>query len=157
MCLLNITSRLAIRVKNLPDWNVDWSDTTPQRSRKSLTVSDFLPSVEDADHLMKRAKSFLMEFLAHEFIDLADLKPFVPEHQSPHPVCKSEVVPMKVLFKDEKYTAETIDILSQLMIDANLKCDPQVCTLIMSTCTDINTKMYVYTGHSRGPTDMQCY
>lgn len=92
------------------------------------------PSVEDADHLMKRAKSFLMEFLAHEFTDLADLKPFVPEHQSPHPVCKSEVVPMKVLFKDEKYTAETIDILSQLMIDANLNCDPQVCTLIMSTC-----------------------
>ena len=31
-----------------------------------------------------------------------------------------QVVPMKVLFKDEKYTAETIDILSQIAKDAKL-------------------------------------
>ena len=33
---------------------------------------------------------------------------------------------MKILFKDEKYKSETIDILSQLMCDANLSGSHQV-------------------------------
>ena len=68
----------------------------------------------------------MMEFLATEFKSLADLKQFIPSQQSLHPVQKSVVVPMKVLFKDEKYKSETIDILTQLMTDAQLTGDPQV-------------------------------
>ena len=33
---------------------------------------------------------------------------------------------MKILFKDEKYKAETIDILKQLLIDAELTGKPEV-------------------------------
>ena len=124
--MLNVTSRLAVRLRNLPDWNVDWADSQPQCSRQSLTISDFLPSLEDACHMKERATAFLMRFLAEEFDSLSDLEPFVPEHKSPHPVQKSEVIPMKVLFKDEKYISETIDILSQLMVDTNMNGDPQV-------------------------------
>ena len=43
-----------------------------------------------------------------------------------HPVQKSEVIPMKILFKDEKYISETVDILSQLMVDTNITGSPQV-------------------------------
>ena len=35
-----------------------------------------------------------------------------------------KVVPQKVLFKDEKYIQETIEILSQLIDDADLKGNP---------------------------------
>jgi hypothetical protein len=115
----------AVRLQNLPDWNVDWADSQPQRTRQSLTISDFFPSLKDARHL-ERATAFLMKFLAEEFDSLSDLEPFVPKHQSPHPVQKSEVIPMKVLFKDEKYISETVDILSQLMVDANITGNPQV-------------------------------
>lgn len=51
---------------------------------------------------------------------------FVPADEHIHPVQKSEVVPMKLLLKDEKYKSETIDILTQLYSDANLSGDHQV-------------------------------
>ena len=54
----------------------------------------------------------MMEFLAMELKSLADLKHLIPSQQSSHPVQKSVVVPMKVLFKDEKYIHEMIDILT---------------------------------------------
>ena len=100
--------------------------TQPQRTRQSLNISDFLPSLEDARHLKERATAFLMKFLTEGFDSLSDLQPFVPKHQSPHPVQKLEVIPMKILFKDEKYVSETVDILSQLMVDANITGSPQV-------------------------------
>ena len=45
-----------------------------------------------------------------------DLKQFPPGESVDidHPVVQSEVIPMKILMKDEKYTAETIDILTQI-------------------------------------------
>ena len=46
--MLNLTSRLAVKIKNLPDFEFDWADTTPQRPRTSLNVEDFLPSEVDA-------------------------------------------------------------------------------------------------------------
>ena len=67
-----------------------------------------------------------MRFLAEEFNSLSNLESFAPKNQSPHPVQKSDVISMKVLFKDEKYMSETVDILSQLMVDANMTGDPQV-------------------------------
>ena len=35
-----------------------------------------------------------MRFLVHEFSNLKDLQPFVPDEETIHPVQKSEVVPM---------------------------------------------------------------
>lgn len=124
--MLNITSRLAIRIRNLPDWDVDWTDSKAQRSRDSLTVDDFLPNEEDAKEIKQRAADYVQRFLVDEFPSLSDLAKFAPVTEPFVPPKKSEVVPMKVLFKDEKYTTETIDILTQLMEDADLDGDPQV-------------------------------
>ena len=124
--MLNLTARLAVKIQHVPDWEVNWADRSPQRSRQSLSSDDFLPSREDAVVLQRRATCFIQDFLTSHFQSLADLKQFVPPCTSPHPIKKSEVVPMKVFFKDEKYKLETIGILMQLMSDANLSGDHQV-------------------------------
>ena len=67
-----------------------------------------------------------MRFLTQEFTALAELKKHAPEQRPIHPPTKTEVAPMKVLFKDEKYASETIDILAKLMEDGNLKGTCQV-------------------------------
>lgn len=118
--MMNITARLAVSIRFLPDFPFDWSDTKPQRTRQSLTIDDFFPSKEESQKLEKRATHYLMEFLVDTFADLAHLRKFIPPIEPIHPVQKSEVIPMKVLFKDEKLKSETIDILSQLMLDANV-------------------------------------
>ena len=61
--MLNLTSRLAIKLRYLPDWEFDWSDNTPQRSRDSLTLEEFLPDNEDAATFMQRAVDYTMRFL----------------------------------------------------------------------------------------------
>ena len=61
--MLNVTSRLAIRTRYLPNYEFDWSDTMPQRSRDSLTIDDFLPSEEDAKIVKDRATQYVMGFL----------------------------------------------------------------------------------------------
>ena len=124
--MMNLTSRLAIKIQHTPDFQFDWSDTAPQRPRKSLTIEDFLPNENDATILKQRAVHYMMGFLVETFSSLNHLAKLVPETQSVHPVTKSKVVPMKILFKDEKYKSETIDILSQLMCDANLSGSHQV-------------------------------
>ena len=121
--MMNVTSRLALRIRYLPDFEFDWSDTTPQRPRDSLTADDFLPSEEDARILKQHAVHFMMGFLVESFTSLSDLTKFVPALEHLHPITKSEVVPMKVLFYDEKYKSETI---SRLACDANLSGTPQV-------------------------------
>ena len=60
----------------------------------------------------------MMGFLVETFSSLKHLAEFVHQPESIHPVTKSEVVPMKILYKDEKYKRQTIDILMQLMSDA---------------------------------------
>ena len=117
---MNITARLAVSIRFLPDFPFDWSDTQPQRGRQSLTIDDFFPRKDESQQLEERATHYLMEFLVDTFADLAHLRKFIPQTQPIHPVQKSKVVPMKVLFKDEKLKSETIDILSQLMLDADL-------------------------------------
>ena len=124
---MNVTSRLAVKIRHLPDFQFSWSDTTPQRSRDSITIEDILPSQNDSRVLKEHAVQFMMGFLVEAFGDLNDLKKFVPEVPPLHPVQKSEIVPMKLLFKDEKYKSETIDILTQLYSDADLTGDHQVC------------------------------
>lgn len=67
-----------------------------------------------------------MEFLVEEFDCLHHLKSLIPCRQSPHPVKPPTVAPMSILFKDEKYTAETVEIIRELMADAKLSGDSQV-------------------------------
>ena len=124
--MLNLTSTLAVKIKNLPAFEFDWADTTPQRPRTSLNVDDFLPSEADATVLHQRAVHYMMGFLVETFSNLKHLAEFVPEPESIHSVTKSQVVPMKILYKDEKYKSQTIDILTQLMSDANLSGQHQV-------------------------------
>ena len=124
--MLNLTSRLAIQMQNMPDGDVDWADCRPQKRRSSLTCSDFLPDDSDVVHLHKRAVQLIMEVLVAEFKSLNDLQPHLPQRESPHPIQKTVVVPMQILFKDEKFKAETIEILSDLMKDAGLSGEPQV-------------------------------
>ena len=124
--MLNLTSRLAIKIKNLPSFEFDWADTTPQRLRTSLNVDDFLPSEADATVLHQQTVHYMMGFLMETFSNLKHLAEFVPEPESIHPVTKSQVDPMKILYKDEKYKSQTIDILTQLMSDTNLSGQHQV-------------------------------
>ena len=84
-----------------------------------------MPDEEDAAAFTQQAIEYTMRFLVKEFPSLHTLKTTLPEIQTLHPVQKAEAVPLKVLFKDEKYIHETIAILSQLIDDANLQGDPQ--------------------------------
>ena len=125
--MLNLTTRLAIKMDNIPGWNIDWLDNKPQQLRNALNYTHFIPNKEDAECLEKYAIQYMMEFLVDSFSSLRHLGQLVPSRQSPNPIRKSTVVPMSVLFRDEKYTAETIEILSQLAHDADLTGDsPQV-------------------------------
>ena len=95
-------------------------------------MENFLP---DTRELKERTVLFMTRFLVKEISALSDPKDLVPSESPLHPVQKTEVIPMCVLFKDEKYTSETVDILAQLMIDANLNGQPQVHVYDMYTCT----------------------
>ena len=142
--MMNVTARLAVRIRHFPNFPFEWSDTQPQRSRQSLTVDDFLPSKDDTVQLQRRATHYLMEFLVNTFSDLSRLRKFLPRPESFHVPSKSEVVPMKILMKDEKLKSETIDILSQLMHDANLDGKPEVHVVVVCThiayCTCVSIR-----------------
>ena len=125
--MMNVTSRLAVSIRYLPEFDFDWSNNTPQRSRDSITIEDMPSSESDAAVLKEHAIQYLMDFLVKTFSSLCDLEEFIPVVTPIHPVKKSDVVPMKLLLKDEKYKSETIDILTQLYEDANLSGDHQVC------------------------------
>ena len=123
--MLNLTSRLAISVRDIPD-GADWSDRSPQASRSDLTSTDILPDVEDALALQKRALLFLQQFLVSNFDDLHELQSLTPATHSSGTVEKTEVVPMHILFRDEKYVAENVAILGELIKDAKLTGSDQV-------------------------------
>ncbi len=124
--ILNVTTRLAIGMQRIPD-GVDWSDCTPQGHRRDLTAADILPSRDGSAVLKDRALSFLMNFLVYEFRDLKELRPIVHPMQPPYPVTKTAVVPMKVTFTDEKCAADNVAILWQLVKDAKLMGNDEVC------------------------------
>jgi len=67
------------------------------------------------------------QLIVETFPSLASLKKFLssPEVRVPRPE-KSIVVPQKVLFRDEKYTDENIQILCQYIHDCKLTGNPQV-------------------------------
>ncbi len=135
--MLNLTSRLAIEMRNIPG-GVNCSDSKPQGSRKLLTAADILPHVDDAAVLRKRALLYLQHFLVTDFIALRKLRPLVPTIHPSGPVRKSVVVPMKILFRDEKYAAENVAIMMDLVKDANLQGSDEV-TLNESASHNRNT------------------
>ena len=130
--MLNATARLAVSIENLPDWDFDWNDCTPQCSRESLTIGDFLPSVDDAMAIKQAAILYIMEFLVQNFPSLRELKQYVPSRYSSNLATKPAVAAMKILFKDEKYKAETIEIIRQLITDGNLSGNPQVQNIMIT-------------------------
>ena len=85
--------------------------TTSQRSLDSHTINDFMLSEYEAEGFKQRAILYTAQYIVKEFKSLSDLQKFIPPQSQIHPVVKMEFVPMKVLFKDEKYTSETINIL----------------------------------------------
>lgn len=123
--MLNVTSPLAIQIRDVPD-DVDWLDQSSESSRSQLTAADILPDANDAVELTEQALVFLQHFLTSEFHDLHDLASLVPVAHSSGPVVKTEVVPMKILFRDEKYVAENVAILGDLVRDAHLNGSDQV-------------------------------
>ena len=147
--MLNITSRLAVSLRHFPTWNIDWADTTPQKRQEARSVEDFLPYEADARELKERAVLFMMRFLVKEISSLSDLKDLVTPESPMHPVQKTETIPMCVLFKE--YTSETVDILAQLIIDANLNGQPQVYVIHVHVhvhasgiCRIMYMYMYIY-------------
>ena len=110
--MMNVTTRLAVRIRFLPEVPFDWSDTSSQKSRQSLTIEDYLPNASESYKLEERATHYMMGFLVEAFTCLEDLQPFVPAMESLHEPQKSQVIPMKLLFRDENIS-ETIQILSQ--------------------------------------------
>ena len=77
--MLNLTSRLAVKIKNLPVFEFDWADTTLWTS---LNVDNFLPSEADATVLHQRAVHYMMGFIVETFSNLKHLAEFVPEPES---------------------------------------------------------------------------
>ena len=122
----NVTSRLAVRIKHIPEGQIDWSDNTPQRSKSSLTIDDLIPSEEDGVVIYDRAVTYVMRIFVTFFKSLSALQNLVPKPHSPHTPSKSEVVPMMILAKDEKYKQANMEILEILKTEANPSGNPQV-------------------------------
>ena len=152
--MLNMTARLPVEIKNLPHWTIDWTDTTPQRDPATLTISDLLPSEADGQELNKRAVQHIMSFLVEEFSSISYLTALIPPEESPHKTCKSTIVPMKILFKDEKYKSETTEILDKLVIDAQLSGKPEVTQSVHMHITEYK-HMHFIADYNRGPADLQ--
>ena len=70
--MLNITSRLAVNIRYVPEELFDWSDDKPQKSMESLTISDFMLSESDADEMRARATTYMMRFLVSNFSTFSD-------------------------------------------------------------------------------------
>ena len=126
--MLNATTRLAISINNFPPWEFDWSDNRPQKSRHTLTLSELLPNAEDGQQLYDRAVAYTMKLLVESFPSLEKLKPLISTGNSA-PVTKSDIVPMTLLFKDEKYIDDNIQILQQYIKGCNLSGNAQVCNV----------------------------
>ena len=100
--------------------------TLPQRAVESLTIDDFVVSAEEAVQFTERAVEYTARFLVREFKTIKDLEKFLMPQCQIFPPVETEYVPMKVLFKDEKYISETIEILCQVVKDDSLNGSNQV-------------------------------
>ena len=80
-------------------------------------------SEADAAEIHKQAVRYIMQYMVSAFANFSHLKQFVTDEV---PVVKTEIVLMKVLFRDEKYVSGTIEILTDIAKDALLTRQPQV-------------------------------
>ena len=78
-----------------------------------------------AGYLFKGLYS-IQQILVEEFPTFSNLRHFVAIPDRSSSVYKSRIVPMKLLFRDEKYTNENIQILQQFSRECNLTGSPQV-------------------------------
>ena len=103
----NTTTRIAVEIKNLPGYEFDWNDHTPQCPVESLTEDDILPSENDGIIIYNRMVAYVKKFLIDTLDSLEHLRSnnHAPEAHGQ----KSVVIPMKLLFRDEKYTDENND------------------------------------------------
>ena len=74
----NTTTRLAVLISKLPDFEFSWEDSAPQGCRKKLTEEDILGN-EDGLILYERMVKYVCSFIAPEFDDLCDLRPFIDD------------------------------------------------------------------------------
>ena len=124
MC--NTTTRLAIGIDHLPSYDFSWEDCTPQKMRNDLTLDEIFPIVDDGRVLFERAVQYTAQVLVKEFPTFSNLRQFVVSPDRSSAMHKSRVIPMKLLFKDEKYTDDNIQILQQYSRECNLTGSPQV-------------------------------
>ena len=108
----NTTTRLAVQIEKHPPFPFSWDDKSPQKSQSELKEEDIISNEDDGHHLYQRMLNFMMEFLVQECKCPSDLRQFLPAKQHPT-VHRSVVLPMKLLFRDEKYTDENIQIILQ--------------------------------------------
>lgn len=96
--MMNATSRLAVRIQHLPDWEVDWEvdweDTKPQKSRRELKLLNVLPSEADGEEFHWRAVHVVMQFLVTQFDSLTDHRKHVSPEEQAFPPTKTDVAPM---------------------------------------------------------------
>ena len=65
--MMNVTTRLAVRIRFLPDFPFSWSDTSPPKSHQSLTVEDYLPNASESHQLEECATCYMTGFLVEAF------------------------------------------------------------------------------------------
>ena len=124
--MMNVTTRIAIAITNLPPFEFNWVDSGPQKPRSCLTVDDLMPSSADGKKLFDRACKYVSTFLVEQFDSLKDLQKFLPHNTATGRTNKSVVVPMKMLERDEKYTDEIIKILQDYRTECSFKGEAQV-------------------------------
>ena len=59
----NVTSRLAVRIKHIPEGQVDWSDIKPQKGRNDMTIDDLIPNEDDGRALHDRTVAYVKKIL----------------------------------------------------------------------------------------------
>ena len=131
----------------MPEWEVDWDDTKPQKPRRELQLHDILPSEADGEEFHRRAVHFVMQLLVTEFDSLSNLSRYLPPETLVFPAAKTNVVPMRLLFRDEKYTSENVEILRETAKDANLQGSPQVLDTDISALIRIEHIVYLYNSY----------
>ena len=85
-----------------------------------------LPSEVDGEEFYRRAVHFVMQLLVTEFDSLSNLSRYVPPEKPLFPDTKTNVVPMRLLFRAEKYTSESVEILKETAKGAGVQGSPHV-------------------------------
>ena len=98
--MINMTTRIAVKITKLPPFEFSWDDVTPQKPPSSLSIDDLLPSAEDGRQLYHRACEYVRQFMIR---CLPALKRFKEPEASGQSACmRSNIVPMPMLQRDEK-------------------------------------------------------